>query len=313
MNRQGSTGIYCLANDNVLEWMIALLESLRSFEPSRELIVIPFDANIAKLSQLSGKYGFRFLSDDSLEMLDRVGAEVNPDGGKTWQRTFRKLACFWGPFNHFLFLDADIVILSELNEVFEAFLGSDYEFLYFDRDMEMAYQPGAFRDMMVKKHSSVGFNSGAFVSSKGCLSMGEVLRLAGGASSLIHNFTPNGEQSFLNYCIDIKDLNKQQYCKVVPHASCSNWAKWPIAKAPDGFHHISDPGHDSAKSLLFVHWAGFNHGPLMPHRRLFLRFRHYDKPTFIRVRYYGLDLFLLLWVLLQALGHKALKFLSFSS
>ncbi len=56
MKTQEKLGIYCLANDKVLDWMIAFLKSLRTYEPSRKLIVIPFDENIEKLSRLANKY-----------------------------------------------------------------------------------------------------------------------------------------------------------------------------------------------------------------------------------------------------------------
>ena len=36
-------GAYCLANDAVLDWTLALLASLRRFAPRLELRVIPYD------------------------------------------------------------------------------------------------------------------------------------------------------------------------------------------------------------------------------------------------------------------------------
>ena len=36
-------GVYCLANDLVLEWALALFESLREFAPGLPLMVVPYD------------------------------------------------------------------------------------------------------------------------------------------------------------------------------------------------------------------------------------------------------------------------------
>ncbi len=300
-----TVGIYCLANDTVLEWMIALLESLRTFEPEIELSIIPFDDNILKLSKLATRYRFTFLHDDTLGLLDKLGTTVDPRNQNLPIHPFRKFAAFWGPFDHFLFLDADIVVLGKFQDVFRAYLRSKCDFMYFDRDMDMAYKSGAFRALMIAEHSAVGFNSGAFVSSRDMFSMKDLRELAGDARSIRENFVSRYEQSFFNYCVDIKGLNKQQYCEVVPHASCSNWAKWPLVESPDGAYHTRKSGYDSAKSLLFVHWAGFRQGPLMPHRKLFLRYRHRGKPPILRLSYYGLDLILLAWVILDALARKA--------
>jgi hypothetical protein len=62
ISTQETVGIYCLANDRVIEWMIAFLESFRTYEPSRKIILIPFDDNIGELSQLSSKYNFEFFT-----------------------------------------------------------------------------------------------------------------------------------------------------------------------------------------------------------------------------------------------------------
>lgn len=302
-----TVGTYCLANDVVLEWTIALLESLRTFEPEIELIIIPFDDNVLKLSRLATKYRFTFLYDDALDQLDKLGATVDPRNQNLPIHPFRKFAAFWGRLDHFLFLDADIVVLGKLEGVFRAYLRSKCDFMYFDRDLDRAYKSGVFRELMIAEHSAVGFNSGAFVSSRGMFSMKELRELAGDARSLRVNFVSRYEQSFFNYCVDLKGLNKQQYCEVVPHASCSNWAKWPLVESPDGAYHTRKSGYDSAKSLLFVHWAGFSQGPLMPHRRLFLRYRHRGKLSIVQLFYYGLDFILLTWVILHALTLKVFK------
>lgn len=158
---------------------------------------------------------------------------------------------------------------------------------------------------MIAQHSAVGFNSGAFVSSRDMFSLKDLRELAGEARPIRANFVSRYEQSFFNYCVDIKGMNKRQYCEVVPHASCSNWAKsTPIASSEGVYRHFDSRQYGSGRTLLFIHWAGFKPGPLMPHRKLFLNFRHKDKPQVVRFAYYGLDFILLFWVLLQALVRR---------
>mgnify|MGYP006381690867 CR=1 FL=1 len=42
-------GVYCLANDLVLDWALALFESLREFAPELPLLVIPYDERQVEL------------------------------------------------------------------------------------------------------------------------------------------------------------------------------------------------------------------------------------------------------------------------
>ena len=310
MKRQGITGIYCLANDAVLDWIIAFLESLRAFEPERELIIIPYSDNIAELSKLSVRYRFTFLNDHRLRELEQLGAKLIPDDRNRPLPIYRKLAVFWGPFDQFLFMDADIIVLGRLDEIFAAYQSANSDFMYFDRDLDMAYRAGAFQKLMIQDHSAVGFNAGAFVSSKNTFSFQEFQELAEKARFVCEDFV-NFEQSFLNYCVDMKGLIKDRYCDLVPSASCSNWAKLtPIASSEGVYRHFDSKQYGSGRTLLFIHWAGFKPGPLMPHRKLFLNFRHKDKPRVVRFAYYGLDFIFLFWVLLQAAGRKVYRSLS---
>jgi hypothetical protein len=306
VNAKDTLGVYCLGNDGVLDWMIAFLESFRSFEPTRELIVIPFDDNTEKLSRLSDRYDFQFLADDALEELDQIAAEVKPGARVSRYHNWRKLAAFWGPLDHFLYLDADIVVLGNLDQLFSAFLTERCDFIYFDVNIDMAYNPGAFRERMIEEYATAGFNAGAFVSTKGIFSMEEIRVLARKAAPLSGDFQSSGDQSFLNYIVDIRRLNKRRYCHLEPSASCSNWASLAPIGFSDGSYRLYNAKHnDKGKTLAFLHWAGFKQGPLMPHRRIFLHFRHKGKPWIRRFAHcYILEPFRLLSAVFLAAVHK---------
>lgn len=267
MKNKETTGIYCLANDKVLDWTIAFFESLRSYEPDCRLIVIPFDSEIEQLSQLAQKYNFEFYpNDNTLEKLDEIGATFNPKRGKNIHM-FRKLAIFWGPLEHFLFLDSDIVILSKLDELFEAYFTSQCEFMYYKGEtFDPVYKPGDFRNKMIAEYSANGFNSGSFISSRGVFALEEFVSRAQEAILLKEHFASFGEQSFLNYCVDMKRLRTKAFIDAIPDlASC--WAKFePIERSGDTYKLFG-------KRLLFTHWAGFKPNASMPNRRLFLDFR----------------------------------------
>jgi len=68
-----SRGVYFLANDTYLEWAIALLESIRAWNPDLPLCLIPFDERADRLIGLTSTYAFSVWDDSSLQDLDAMG------------------------------------------------------------------------------------------------------------------------------------------------------------------------------------------------------------------------------------------------
>ncbi len=286
MQKQGSVGIYCLANDKVLDWMIAFLESLRYYESDISLIVIPFDDNVEQLTRLAQKYRFTFLQDGALEELDQIGATF-PPYKYAGAHMFRKFAAFWGPFDHFLFLDLDIVILAGLQELLHSYLSSPCNFVCFDCDIEQAYRPGALRDRMISEYSTHGFNAGAFMSSKGVFTLDSVKASAVEAASVKESFAEAGDQPFFNYCVDTIRLHAKDVTEIAPDVSSCAWAALrSVRETASGFRVMDRRSPHYNKRLLFIHWAGFKCNPYMPNRHTFIQRRMQGCPTRLaRLRY----------------------------
>ncbi len=285
METHGTVGVYCLANDTVLDWFIALCESLRSVEPAIPLVVIPFDEAVEKLSKLRGRYGFSFIDDRSLDDLDRIGATLYPENHAA-AHLHRKFAVFWGPFDHFLFLDSDIVVVSELHSVLSGYLSSPCRFLYFDRDLDQVYRPGAFRDRMARAYASKGFNTGAFVSSKGMLTIDDVRAAAVAAVSLVKNFAPTGEQPFFNYCVDTKRLSVLRAADVLPGRPMAAWGGLTPPKRVEREKRLMDRrSGDVSKRVLLIHWAGVPCDLAMPNRGIFMSYRLKGRPPLARLAF----------------------------
>src|ERR1041385_3167220 len=134
IRRQMSDGLYFLANDRVLNWSIAFLESVRSHEPELRLVMIPFDSRIDEIARLADQYRFEIFDHRSLSELDEIGKTFYPTW-EIWQRTFRKFAVFWGPLERFIFSDVDIVHLEGVQQYADAFERSGLDLLYSDDDM----------------------------------------------------------------------------------------------------------------------------------------------------------------------------------
>src|SRR5262245_1099401 len=123
-------GLYYLGNDSVLDWLVASLESVRQHGYRGPITVIPFDEKIARLTTLVPPYDFSIWQHPSLLELDRIGQSLDPV--KPYHvHSFRKLAAFWGDYEHFFYSDADVVALTNYQELFDAFRQSQLDFMYF--------------------------------------------------------------------------------------------------------------------------------------------------------------------------------------
>ena len=63
-------------------------------------------------------------------------------------KRLRKLAAFYGPFEHFLFLDSDIVVLLPLEPLVSRLVQSRADFIFFDTSPGWVYADPAFREQM---------------------------------------------------------------------------------------------------------------------------------------------------------------------
>ena len=110
--------------------------------------------------------------------LDAVGKTLYPTA-HTGERMFRKFAAFYGPFEHFLFLDADIIVLSALDWLMTRLLDSQADFIFFDTSPGWVYADPAFQRRMEREHGARGFANGAYVSRKGFVGVEELSAACG--------------------------------------------------------------------------------------------------------------------------------------
>ena len=282
------TGIYILANDRVYDWTVALLESLRAHDPDLPIVLIPFDANMSRLSAHARTYRFDLAKDSSLQALDEIGwtlAEGRPAG---WIPMFRKLYAFWGPFDHAMYLDADIIALETLSDVLRAFAQSGRDFCYFDGTDEYVYRTASFIREMKARYGARLFNAGFWCARKGALSLQRVAEGVKAASAIREELLPDiMEQSAVNYLIQTAGLNYGGLQDLLPGMASHHWAvRWRRIERRDGAYRV---GHraspDFERRVKVLHWAGIRLSPLMPYRRLFLKYRLRSLPPAARLAY----------------------------
>jgi hypothetical protein len=92
-------GIYFLANDNVLDWLIASINSIRAYGCDMPIVIIPFDDRIEGVARFAERRNATIWFDDSQRELDELGAFLG--FSKTNRHLYRKLAAFSGPLDEF--------------------------------------------------------------------------------------------------------------------------------------------------------------------------------------------------------------------
>jgi hypothetical protein len=108
-------GVYFLANDGIYDLAIAFLNSFRKHNPDLALCLIPFDGNDRRIRALRDSYSFTVFDDAGvLHRCDRIAQAFH---GRVVGH-YRKLAVWEGPFQEFVYLDTDTVVLRTLKFVF---------------------------------------------------------------------------------------------------------------------------------------------------------------------------------------------------
>jgi hypothetical protein len=270
MNADADTeAIYCLGNDTVYPWLVAACRSIRQHEgPDRSLRLIPFDDNIEKVMRLESEFGLEIVDDPRLADLDEIGRVLRPDS-ETAARALRKLIAFLGPAKHFLFIDADAIVLRPLDPFFDVVRSSTHDLYFLDADIAEVYREGPFRDRLLTQRGARGFNSGIFGGKNSSLTLGDIRSAAHRAKAFQHEFVSRYEQSFMNFLFDSSSLTVASFREESATANIGgSWAGLRLVER-NGSLMIEDrrcPQHDYA---YILHWAGYHLDPFMPYRGLY--------------------------------------------
>lgn len=126
-------GICTLANDLVCDRVIALINSIEAIAgKDLPICIYPYDDNIAKLAYaISNRSNVKLYDDrDSIARWDEFARDVwqaHPTAHKLWQQaksnyyyggTHRRFCAFDGPFDRFLYINADTLLMNSVELIF---------------------------------------------------------------------------------------------------------------------------------------------------------------------------------------------------
>ncbi len=281
-------GIYFLANDRVVDWLYAAVQSVRAHGCALPICIIPYNEQTGQVRALAARFDLQVLDDSSFVELDQIAERIENRPVRSGSM-FRKFACFWGPYEHFLYLDADIIALMDLSEILEKQI-ADAAFWYFGLSEGEVYKPGTLLNELKAKGNARCFNAGAFASFRNVLTPEQVVELSKQAEPVQAQFVEmTGDQPFLNYCIHQSEITAQSATSCITDLYDWNWADSVYGERSDMFTVADRDGSFQGKRFPFVHWAGIDLTSYMPQRELFLKYRLMDAPQIDRLRYTWTD------------------------
>ncbi len=298
-------GVYILGNDVVLEYAIGLFRSLRHHSPDIPVRLLPYDNRLEKLRPWLERYRIDLHPDPDYGFYDRLGDELL-ERVHLGHHMFRKFAAFAGPYDDFLYLDADIAVLAPVEELLARFARSGAEFMTFDSDLDNVYRRTPWRAALEQSGRTKGFNAGAFLSRRGLFPRPRLTALLAEARRVRENFVFQYDQPFFNFAVDTTGLRQVRLAEFDPTCPDKQWGDQVPFIEHEGAWRLGTPGHrDYGKVQPFIHWAGHDAGERTPNRHVFYHYRLLGEAWPTRLAYRLADRFR--WWVVQPARHLRIR------
>jgi hypothetical protein len=295
-------GICTLANDQVYHQLVALLNSIEVFMGSIPVCVYPYDSNISQIAaEIAQRPHVQLYSDAiSIQHWDRFSRQVwdlYPTARQHWKSsdpnfyyrigTHRRLCAFDAPFDRFLYMDADTILLNSVDLIFNQLDQQDwiiYDFQF--KDLSHVYnQTSRLAQVFSEAQLSNIFCSGFYASRQGIFSPAQqnwlMSELKSGDAEILYPMAP--DQTVLNYMVMKSNLSSYNFALELPFAQRTGCC----VTSPD-FVAQDNLLFDRGNQLTYLHYIGLSSSLFnricrgenidFPYRDLFLHYRYLSEP-----------------------------------
>lgn len=271
-----SRGIYITANDKVTEQAIALLNSLRAYDPDTPIVMIPYDNNYQAIAEILSEYGVTLYED--LDFIERLSTQLQQIFGEKFfarPNQFRKQACWFGPFEEFLYLDTDIVVFEKIIDNLNYL--TEYDFLCCDYQHTSGIA-NVFTDKVIKNGVFTRdelqdiFNGGFWASKKNLISEQDLYETFAECAAHPGYFDfsrKTSDQPIINYMI-LKRIPRRFNIIRRPGKAPGSWAGSPHFQYRG--NSLIDPNIN--QPLQYLHWAGIRIEPGCPYWDIWKYYRY---------------------------------------
>ncbi|MBV8883634.1 MAG: methionine synthase [Chroococcidiopsidaceae cyanobacterium CP_BM_RX_35] len=275
-------GIYIIANDRVIDQAISLLNSIREYDSETPVILVPYDNNCQGVAAaLAQQHQVEVYED--LPFIDRLSRQLQSTFGKQFfarPNQFRKQACWFGPFDEFLYIDTDIIVFDKIIHCLNYL--SDYDFVCYDyqylQGIKNVFTPKVLSDRVFSKADLQGiFNCGFWGAKKALISEAVLYETFSECSKHPEYFDfsqKTSDQPIINYMI-LKRISRRFNVAQQVGGAAGNWA---------GSSHFQYQGMRLLdpcvnQPLQYLHWAGFKIVPGCPYWDIWKHYRYLHEPA----------------------------------
>ncbi|MEB3211159.1 MAG: hypothetical protein VKL39_07380 [Leptolyngbyaceae bacterium] len=294
-----------MANDRVYDQVIALLNSIETHAPGTPVCIYPYDDNIDRIAAEGDRRDTVqiYHNQDSIKAWDtfvRSAWDSHPTAKKTWQKvgssgyhrvgTHRRFCAFDGPFDQFLYMDADTLLLDSPDIIWDRLATTDfvvYDFQFKQPQHVYDMTLASLEKRLPNRYLETGiFCSGFYGSRRGLFSPDQralmLEYLQAGDAELLYPLAP--DQSLLNYMVMRGGLSFNNLSLSLPKDRITG-----NSVTSSHFETQSNALYDKGVRLLYLHYIGLssrifarvNEGDNVdfPYRDVFLHYRYLHAPN----------------------------------
>ena len=289
-------GICTLANDIVCDQLIALLNSIEVILGSNTPVCIyPFDEQVQQIKAEIAKRPNVFMYEDSasIQRWDKFMQSAAPERlNRNKVRLYgahRRFCAFEGPFEKFIYMDADTLVMNSLDAVFDKLNESDfvvYDFQFTDPSKVYNFlSPKLLKVFEQNRINSEIFCSGFYGSKQGLFDKDTrewlLAQLQSGEAKILYEGA--GEQPLLNYMVMKTGISSYNFARSLP-----DYKKTGCSVTSKHFQEQDNVLYDKGNRLTYIHYIGVQPDLIrrvcagenidFPYRDLFLHYRYLREP-----------------------------------
>lgn len=298
-------GICTLANDYVFDQLVALLNSIEAvYGDQMPVCIYPYDDRLERTrALLQSRPQVQIYADQtSIAAWDqwvRAVWDICPTARAVWDQagssgyhrvgTHRRYGAFDGPFDRFVYMDADTLLLQPLDTVFAALEESDFvTYDYQHKDLSHVYEitAPALQDIFTPTQLQTQiFCSGFYGSKRGLFPPTQrdqlLTQLAAGDAAILYPMAP--DQTLLNYMVMRSHIAYQNLALSLPpdHRTGNSVTS-------THFEVRGSQVYDRDRLLTYLHYIGVSsrrfaeicagQNVMFPYREVFLHYRYWQSP-----------------------------------
>jgi len=298
-------GICTLANDRVYDQLMALLNSIEvSMGTDMPVCVYPYDDHTERIAtEIARRPQVTLYSDrasmQTWDQFARDAWDTHPSARQRWAKagskdyhrfgTHRRYCAFDGPFDRFIYMDADTLLLGDVTPIFQHLEQNDwvvYDFQY--KDLTHVYETSSAKLEQVfsqERLESEIFCSGFYASKKNLFSAEQrqwlIAQLKNGDAEILYPMAP--DQTLLNYMVMRSGVSSNNLARSLPSGEATG-----CCVTSSHFVERDHLLYDRGNRLIYLHYIGLssklftqlcNGNPVQfPYRDLFLYYRYLHEP-----------------------------------